>query len=112
MCTILHFLVFRTKQSELNSATVPDRPLSRTDGDNDLLTLNIRKGESSPNIPRLHPTETVRSLGALPTSLTMPSRLGAGDCYSSTEYVQYTERQCDDEGASRFSRKIEFSSFL
>lgn len=64
-------------------------------GDADLSTTNIRKGESSPNLVRLHTTETVRSLGALPSSLTMPSHLG-GDCYSSTEYVQYTERQFDE----------------
>ncbi|XGW07621.1 hypothetical protein V3C99_010632 [Haemonchus contortus] len=58
-------------------------------------TSTVRKGQSSPSIARLHPTETVRSLGALPSSLTMPSNLG-GDCYSSTEYVQYTERHFDD----------------
>nr|CDJ93039.1 unnamed protein product [Haemonchus contortus] len=60
-------------------------------------TSTVRKGQSSPSIARLHPTETVRSLGALPSSLTMPSNLG-GDCYSSTEYVQYTERHFDDSG--------------
>ncbi|KAK6739168.1 hypothetical protein RB195_020934 [Necator americanus] len=77
-----------------NSNTIHGTPRKNSE---ELLTVKIRKlGESSPNLIRLHPTETVKSLGALPSSLTMPSHLG-GDCYSSTEYVEYNERQCEDD---------------
>lgn len=53
----------------------------------------------NPNRLRLHTTETVKSLGALPCSLTMPSDLGEA-CYSSCEYVQYTGKQFDDDDSS------------
>ncbi|CAJ0604897.1 unnamed protein product [Cylicocyclus nassatus] len=69
----------------------------RKHSENHLRVPNQKLGESSPNLSRLHPTETLRSLGSLSNSTTMPSRLGGGDCYSSTEYVQFTERQCDDD---------------
>ncbi|KAK5974346.1 hypothetical protein GCK32_020931, partial [Trichostrongylus colubriformis] len=88
------YISFGAKEPrEIPSSSIETTPRSAGD---DLLQVTVRKGQSSPSISRLHPTETVRSLGALPSSLTMPSHLG-GDCYSSTEYVEYAERQFDDD---------------
>lgn len=72
--------------------------LSERNGNEDFHSKEFRE-TSTPNLVRLHPTETVKSLGGLPCSLTMPGKLG-GDCYSSCEYVQYTERQFDEDDSS------------
>ncbi|CAI4221050.1 unnamed protein product [Auanema sp. JU1783] len=59
-----------------------------------------RMGESSPNLSRLHPTQTQRSLGAMPSSLSISQRLADTlDCYSSSEYVEYVEEQKGTEAA-------------